>query len=144
MLRNFLLVTLISVGPAAKVFAAECFWRPGQNKVGIVCGDASEFSYMVISCEGEPLHLWIDENCGGERKCNSGLLIDGEKSGLGIAIYIDDGYAGVSIPLKDKMRVLSRLARAKTLKALVGGKVSPELPTAGLSEGIRTILSTCH
>jgi hypothetical protein len=102
-----------------------------------------EFSGIVLTCEEGPLHLWADSDCGGGKTCSAALEIDGERLAIGRATYIDDGYAGVTVPLAGETWLLGRLAKARHLKAVIAGKTSLALTVEGLPEAIKSLTAAC-
>jgi hypothetical protein len=150
MIRFVFLFLLLFVLLAASAPAEEqgpvsgCSWQAGLQKIGVSCGDATEYSGLVISCEQLPLTLWwIGEDCGGMDRCPVVLEIDGKAISLGEGKYSYDGYSGVLVSLTHRREILALLKNAKYLRARVGAKTSVDLPVQGLSQSVDMLIAAC-
>jgi len=141
-----ILTLIVSVSARAEEIGPVpgCFWQPGMEKIGTVCGNAMEYSGPIISCEGSSqLYFSVEQDCGGAEECAVALEIDGKVIDLGMGKYVEDAYSGTSVPLSHRKDLLALLKSARRLRTIVAGKTSINLPVKGLPEAVDALVAAC-
>ncbi|MBB6252782.1 hypothetical protein FHS74_003350 [Nitrospirillum iridis] len=134
-------VLAVALIPPAQA-ADACRWSMGLAKAGIVCGDSLEMSIMAISCEDQPLRLWLESDCSAAT-CAVALRLDGRLVPVGQAQRIDDGMGGMDLPVPPNSTLLARLQRAHRLAVRIGRRWTPTLTTAGLGPAMAALRAVC-